>query len=126
MTERRFQDIWKEQCAAGRKVRTEHGVLSALDYLIGEKLLTYAEMAMSRAEFARDLPSFVAELRSIFEVEELRQYMEHLERMEAIEAEHVIEDDDDFLADSPEKTAERKDRIMLLKELLTSPTLGTG
>ena len=42
MIARRFQDIWKEQCEAARGVREQHGVVSALDYLIGEKLMTYA------------------------------------------------------------------------------------
>ena len=49
----KFQDIWKEQCVAARSVRAQHGILSALDYLIGEKLLTYAEAAVTRPEFAR-------------------------------------------------------------------------
>jgi len=81
MTGRRFQDIWKEQCEAARGVREQHGVVSALDYLIGEKLMTYAEMAVGRPEFARELPRFVAEIRSIFSAEEIRPYHEHLERM---------------------------------------------
>ena len=71
MTERRFQDIWKEQCQAAHGVREQHGVVSALDYLIGEKLMTYAETAVTRPEFARELPRFVAEIRSIFGAEEI-------------------------------------------------------
>ena len=42
MAEHKFQDIWKQQCVAARSIRVQHGILSALDYLIGEKLLTYA------------------------------------------------------------------------------------
>lgn len=53
MTGRRFQYIWKEQCEAARGVREQHGLVSALDYLIGEKLMTYAETAVGRPEFAR-------------------------------------------------------------------------
>ena len=87
MPERRFQDIWKEQCQAARGVRQRHGVVSALDYLIGEKLMDYAEMAVTRPEFARELRSFVAEIRKIFGAEEIRAYVEHLERM------HVLEDE---------------------------------
>ena len=76
MTGHRFQDIWKEQCEAARGVREQHGVVSALDYLIGEKLMTYAETAVGRPEFARDLPRFVAEIRSIFSSEEIRPAVE--------------------------------------------------
>lgn len=79
MPERRFQDIWKEQCQAALGVRQRHGVVSALDYLIGEKLMDYAEMAVTRPEFARELPSFVAEIRKIFGAEEIRVYVDHLE-----------------------------------------------
>jgi hypothetical protein len=61
MVEYKFQDIWKQQCVAARSVRVQHGTLSALDYLIGEKLLTYADTAVTRPEFARGLPRFVAE-----------------------------------------------------------------
>jgi hypothetical protein len=32
MAEHKFQDIWKEQCAAARNVRVQYGVLSSLDY----------------------------------------------------------------------------------------------
>jgi hypothetical protein len=53
-------------------VRQRHGVVSALDYLIGEKLMDYAEMAVTRPEFARELPSFVAEIRKTFGAEEFR------------------------------------------------------
>src|ERR1700730_4444824 len=53
MAEQKFQDIWKEQCVAARSVRAQHGILSALDYLVGEKLLIYAETAVTRQEFAR-------------------------------------------------------------------------
>ena len=76
MSERRFQDIWKEQCQAARRLREQHGVVSALDYLIGEKLMTYAETAATRPEFARELPSFVGEIRSIFDADEIRVYLD--------------------------------------------------
>jgi hypothetical protein len=49
-------------------------MLSAPDYLIGEKLLTYAETAVARPDFARELPRFVAEVRDIFSGEEIRHY----------------------------------------------------
>jgi hypothetical protein len=126
--ERRFQDIWKEQCQAARGVRQRHGVVSALDYLIGEKLMDYAEMAVTRPEFARELPSFVAEIRKIFGAEEIRVYVEHLEQM------HVLEDEalsteppgDDVYIETPEQRAGATERLRRLKELLTSTVLGTA
>jgi hypothetical protein len=126
MTEHRFQDIWKQQCVAARGIRVQHGILSALDYLIGEKLLTYADTAVTKPEFARELPRFVAEVRDIFSGEEIRHYLDHLERMAVIEDEHTDEDNSDFLKDSAEQLAATRARFAQLRELLTSPVLGTG
>ena len=127
MGEHEFHHIWKEQCAAARGVRAKHGILSALDYLIGEKLLTYAEAAVTRPEFARELPRFVAEVRDIFDGEEIRLYLNHLERMAAIENEQATkEDDDESFGDSLSQRAAKRVRLTQLKELLTSPVLGTA
>ena len=128
MAEQKFQDIWKEQCVAARSVRAQHGILSALDYLVGEKLLIYAETAVTRPEFARELPRFVAEVRDIFSGEEIRHYLDHLEHMAAIEDEQAANenDDDDFLSDSPEQLAAKRARFAQLKKLLTSTVLGTS
>ena len=128
MTGRRFRDIWKEQCEAARGVRKQHGVISALDYLIGEKLMTYAETAVGRPDFARELPRFVAEIRSIFSSEEIRLYLEHLERMDAQEEEALSAEpaDDDFIIETPEQRTARRARLTRLKELLTASVLGTG
>jgi hypothetical protein len=127
MAEHKFHEIWREQCAAARSVRVQHGILSALDYLIGEKLLTYAETAVTRPEFARELPRFVAEVRDIFSGEEIRHYLDHLERMAAIEDQQAAnEDDGELFDDSPDQRAAKRMRLAHLKELLTSPVLGTA
>ncbi len=102
-------------------------MVSALDYLIGEKLLNYAEAAVTRPEFARELPRFVAEVRNIFSAQEIRHYLDHLERMAAVEDEQTpAEDDDDFLTDTPEQRAAARARLAQLKDLLTSSVLGMG
>jgi hypothetical protein len=123
----RFQDIWKEQCEAACSIRDQHGLVPALDYLIGEKLLNYAEAAVTRPEFARELPRFVAKVRSIFSAGEIRHYLEHLERMAALEDEQApAGDDDGFVMDTPEQRAAGRARLTQLKDLLTSNILGTG
>jgi hypothetical protein len=103
-------------------------VESALDYLIGEKLMTYAETAITRPEFARELPRFVAEIRSIFNTQGIRLHLEHLERMHALEDEELSTDltDDDVTIDTPEQRAAVRERPVRLKELLTSTILGTA
>ena len=128
MIERRFEDIWKEQCQSGRKIRVQYGIVPALNYLIGEKLLNHVETAETRPEFAAVLPGFVSELRRMFEVEELRQYMDHLDRMAVIDLEKLVDDpeEDDLLQDSADQIAKKREHISVLKELLTAPNLGTA
>ena len=66
--------------------------------------MTYAETAVRRPEFARELPRFVAEIRSIFSMEEIRLYLKLLERMDVQEEEAFsVEDaDDDVTIETPE------------------------
>ena len=95
--------------------------------MIGEKLVNYAEMAVTRPEFARELPRFVAEVRGIFNGEEIRRYLDHLERMAAMEDEQAAnEDDDELFGDVPDRLAAKRACLAQLKELLTSTVTGTG
>jgi hypothetical protein len=70
----------------------------------------------------------VAEIRSIFNTQEIRLYLEHLERMHALEDEELSTDltDDDVTIDTPEQRAAVRERLVRLKELLTSTILGTA
>ena len=60
MTERRWHEIWLEQCEAAEAIRVRYGVEAAFDYMVGEKLLNFAEAAATHAEFAQALPQFVS------------------------------------------------------------------
>ena len=103
-------------------------MVSAFDYLIGEKLMIFAETAVSRPEFARELPRFVAEIRSTFGAEEIRIYLEHLERMQTLEDEEFPDQttEDDILIETPEQRAAARERLSRLHDLLTSTVLGTS
>ena len=48
--------------ACNRRSKRRYGVKSALDYLIREKLLHFADAAEKRPEFARELPRFLARI----------------------------------------------------------------
>jgi hypothetical protein len=86
--------------------------------------MTNAETAVRRPEFAREPPRFVAEIRSIFSMEEIRLYHDHLERMDAQEGEAFsVEDADDVTIETPEQRAARRARFARLKELLTASVL---
>ena len=128
MNTRRFQDVWIAQCVAAERIREEHGVKDAFNYLVGEKLMTYAQVAATRPEFARDLPRFVAEVRRQFSAEEIREHLARIEReqREASEAASGAEIDDIDEVARPKDIAAELERYAALKELLTAPQLGTA
>lgn len=71
----KFHKIWVQQCRATRRIKKQFGVESALNYLIGEKLLNFAEAADQRPEFAAELPRFQAEVWNVFNRYELAGYL---------------------------------------------------
>jgi hypothetical protein len=73
-----FHKIWQEQCAVAPEIRERFGVKSALDYLVGQKLLNFAEAADEDPDFAAELPRFQAAVWEIFNPYELRGYVASL------------------------------------------------
>ena len=71
----KFHKIWVQQCRATRRIKKQFGVESALDYLLGEKLLNFAEAADQRSEFAEELPRFQTEIWNVFNPYELAGYL---------------------------------------------------
>jgi hypothetical protein len=80
MSQIQFERKWIEQCAAARRVKEQFGLTNALDYLIGEKMLSFAEVAERSAEFKQELPDFLQEIRSVFRLEETGEYAALLEQ----------------------------------------------
>ena len=60
MTDRRWQDIWMEQCEAAEAILHRYGVEPAFDYIVGEKLVNFVEAAAENPAFAQALPRFVS------------------------------------------------------------------
>lgn len=71
----RFEKVWVEQCRATRSIRRRFGAKSALDYLIGEKLLTFADAAKNHPEFAEELPRFLSAVWRVFNQYEIAGYV---------------------------------------------------
>jgi hypothetical protein len=88
---REFHKIWIDQCEAARDIRDGFGLQKALGYLIGEKLLNFLRAAKQDAAFACEVPSFVAEIREIFDREEIRTYLDSVQRVGALG--HVATDE---------------------------------
>ncbi len=71
----RFEKVWVEQCRATTGIRRRFGAKSALDYLIGEKLLAFADAARDDPAFARELPRFLAAVWRLFNEFEIGGYV---------------------------------------------------
>lgn len=78
----KFAKVWVQQCRAARRIKKRFGVESALDYLLGEKLLTFAKTADSRSEFAAEFPRFQAEVWNVFNRYEIAGYLTTLKAVE--------------------------------------------
>ena len=93
-TERRWHETWMEQCEAAEAIRLRYGAESAFDYVVGEKLLNFAEAAAANAEFAQALPQFVSRVRDMFTPEEVAAHLPRTERLRREMAEAAAEDED--------------------------------
>ena len=96
--------IWIEQCAATEDIRETFGLQNALDYLIGEKLFTFLLISERDPAFAAEIPMFVEEIRRLFTPDEIRNYLDHLERtkfLASAEADLEIDDLDDETEEDP-------------------------
>jgi hypothetical protein len=71
----RFEKVWIEQCRATRGIKRRFGARSALDYLIGEKVRTFASAARQDEAFARELPRFLSAVYRVFNEYELIGYV---------------------------------------------------
>ena len=125
MTERSWQHVWMDQCDAAEGIRLRFGLAEAFDYVVGEKLLNFAEAAARDPDFARELPRFVSRVRSMFTADEIRS---HLARIECARRESMVTDVelDELDQEDPGLLAERHRQFELVKELLTVPALGTS
>ena len=131
MNVRKVHKIWIEQCDAAQTIKARFGLMAAFDYLVGEKLMSFASAASRHPDFARELPRFVSEVRRMFTPDEIGAQLAQIERSQNERNVDVVEeedddDDDDLLREGPAAVAERVQQFMLVKELLTAPMLGTS
>jgi hypothetical protein len=70
----RFEKVWVDQCRATKAIKRRFGAKSALDYLIGEKLIAFADAACAHPAFARELPKFLAAIWHTFNEYEIAGY----------------------------------------------------
>jgi hypothetical protein len=121
-----FHKIWIEQCEATEGIREHFGLKNALDYLIGEKPFTFVQAAEQHPEFAAELPAFLAEIQRLFTPEEIREYLDHLERTKYLAPQEPEldlhnsdeEGDDEDWLENPVMGAEELLRFSRIRQLL--------
>jgi hypothetical protein len=125
MNARKAHHIWIEQCEAAQTIKARFGLTAAFDYLVGEKLLNFANAASEHPDFARELPKFVSEVGRMFTPDEIGAQLAQIERSQNEKETDVLEEDDPF-RESPAAAAERIRQFTLIKELLNATVLGTS
>ena len=121
-----FHRIWIEQCEATEGIRERFGLEDALDYLIGEKLFHFVQAAEQHHEFAAELPAFVAEIQRLFTADEIRDYLDDLEKRKYLaprEPDPVLDDldeqdDEEIWLENPVMGAEELLRFFRIRQLL--------
>ena len=83
MNDRKAHQIWIEQCEAAQTIKARYGLTAAFEYLVGEKLMNFANAASRHPDFARELPRFVSEVRRMFTPDEIGAYLEQIERAQS-------------------------------------------
>ena len=131
MAETNFHKIWVAQCDACAAIRVQYGLSAAFDYIVVEKLTNFVEAAISKPEFARELPTFVAEIRRLFTAEELQAEMARHDRTSpAADSERNHDDadpdEDDPVAEFPAVTTLDAAHFTVIKDLLFAPVLGVS
>ena len=80
MNSSKAHKIWIEQCEATRTIRARFGLKAAFDYIVGEKLINFADAASRHRDFAQELPRFISEVRRMFTPEEIGAQLTRIER----------------------------------------------
>lgn len=101
--------IWIEQCDAARGIEAQFGCVPAIKYLIGEKFLSYLDAAETNADFRAEIPSFVAEIKKIFEPWQIAECLDKAGWTEPFDPSLYDEDDEDY--DPKEIEMESKENI---------------
>lgn len=117
------QEIIADWIEAARNVEDEYGVEKAMGYLIGEKFLNFLEVAEKDREWREAIPTFVAEIRALFESWKLAEFLNTPRRLGPMG--HTISEEGQraFREQMTEEEQNREDarNLMLLewaKELL--------
>jgi hypothetical protein len=116
-------DIIRSQTVAARGILEDFGAKKAMGYLIGEKFLSFLEVAEADRQWQKAIPEFVTEIKAMFEPYQLAEFLNTPRRLGALG--HVANDEAHRMLrealDESEKAREDARNLTLLewaKELL--------
>ena len=108
--------IWVEQCEAARRIEDEFGTDKALAYLVGEKFLNFLEAAETHPDFRAEIPSFAAEVKTIFERWQLAEYLETTRQTEPFDPDIYEDEDPEDIEMHRQENVRRSAQDLLLVE----------
>ena len=108
--------IWVEQCEAARRIEDEFGTDKALAYLVGEKFLNFLEAAETHPDFRAEIPSFAAEVKTIFERWQLAEYLETARQTEPFDPGLYEDEDPEDIEMHRQENVRRSAQDLLLVE----------
>ena len=79
------REHWQDYCNVAPDIRERHGLFAALGYVVGEKLMMFAQTAETDDRFRAELPTFCKKIRQLFRKEEIEEYFETAERHSLVE-----------------------------------------
>jgi hypothetical protein len=123
MNVRKSRRIWIEQCEAAQTIKARFGFTAAFDYLVSEKLMSFATAAVRHPDFARELPRFVSEMGRMFPPDVIGAQLAQIERSQSERDVDFLEEVD-LLREGPAAVAECVRQFILVKGLLTASMLG--
>jgi len=105
------RELWTGYCEAVPGIRERFGLANALEYVVGEKLMTFSQMAETDEQFRAELPVFCERIRCLFTRTEIQGYFESAEQESAIDADLLEEASEEEAEELRERLAdERRER----------------
>ncbi len=98
------REHWQDYCKVAPEIRERHGLSSALGYVVGEKLMMFAQTAETHEGFRVELPAFCKKIRQLFSTAEIERYFETAELNSRVES-------DLFKGATPEEAEDLRDSV---------------
>jgi hypothetical protein len=98
------REHWQDYCRVAPDIRERHGLSAALGYIVGEKLMMFAQTAESDEAFRAELPAFCKKIRQLFTRAEIERHFATAELNSRVES-------DLYQGANPEETEELREIV---------------